>query len=277
MTTPNWPIGYDDLEPYYSKAERLLVVHGDAGADACGPHRSVGYPQPSQELTPPAQRIFAAAQKLGYHPFKIPLAINFTDNSRNTCIKCNTCDGFPCRIEAKNDLTATVLREAQELGLEIVAATIVTELKVDGGRVRQLSCISKETNEVSSVGVQLLFLGAGALHSPALLRRSNLGTEHPFFGRCLMRHCNAVAGYLFKGATNPENVFHKQLCFTDFYEDFRTEHGTAAGVIQDIYTPAPEVLHHFAPGGLKRLAAAASPRFAPGWTAPWPAIRRSSR
>jgi choline dehydrogenase-like flavoprotein len=256
-----WPIGYDDLEPYYSEAERLLVVHGDAGADACEPRRSVGYPQPSQELTAPAQRIFAAAQQLGYHPFKLPLAINFTDSARNTCIKCNTCDGFPCRIEAKNDLTATVLRDAQKLGLEIVAATIVTELEVDGERVKRLTCVSKESKEMFSIGAQLLFLGAGALHSPGLLQRSKLGTEHPFFGRCLMRHCNAVAGYLFKGATNPQNVFHKQLCFTDFYEDFRSEHGTATGVIQDIYTPAPEVLRHFAPGGLKRLAAAAARRW----------------
>ena len=156
-----WPIGYDDLEPYYSEAERLLVVHGDAGADACEPRRSVGYPQPSQELTAPAQRIFAAAQQLGYHPFKLPLAINFTDSARNTCIKCNTCDGFPCRIEAKNDLTATVLRDAQKLGLEIVAATIVTELEVDGG-------IGPATaGSVAAAGASVLVAGSAVYGDPA--------------------------------------------------------------------------------------------------------------
>ena len=256
----HWPIGYEDLEPYYSKAERLLAVHGDSGEDPFEPRRSGGYPQPGQPLTAPAQRILSAARKVGYNPFKIPLAINFTDNARNICIKCNTCDGFPCRIEAKNDLTATVLRKAQEFGLEIVAGTIVAELQTAGEKVEQLICVSKETKEMFSIGAQVVFLGAGALYSPGLLRRSHLGTEHRFFGRCLMRHCNAVAGYLFPGVTNSENVFHKQLCFTDFYEDFRTAHGTAVGVIQDIYTPAPEVLHHFAPAGLKRLAAAAARR-----------------
>ena len=238
----------------------MLAVHGDSGSDPFEPRRSAGYPQPGQPLTAPAQRILEAARKVGYNPFKIPLAINFTDNTRNICIKCNTCDGFPCRIEAKNDLTATVLRNAQEFGLEIVAGTIVAELQADGEKVEQLLCVSKESGETFSIGAQVVFLGAGALYSPGLLRRSRLGTEHRFFGRCLMRHCNAVAGYLFPGVTNPENVFHKQLCFTDFYEDLRTEYGTAVGIIQDIYTPAPQVLHHFAPMGLKRLAAAAARR-----------------
>ena len=74
-----------------------------------------------------------------------------------------------------------------------------------------------------------------------------------------MRHCNGVVAGVFPFRTNPDNLFHKQLCFTEFYERFRARHGTAAGVIQDIYTPSSEVISHFAPFGLKRIAGAFSP------------------
>ena len=255
-----WPIDYEELEPFYSQAEQLLMVHGESGADLDGPPRSQPYPKPSPLLSPPAERIYKAAKRLGYAPFKIPLAINFTDPGRRLCIKCNTCDGFPCRIEAKNDLTVTVLKRAQEFGLEIVAGAIVAELQADRGKVDRVVFVGKESKERFSVGAGIVLVGAGALYSPGLLQRSGLGSDHRFFGRCLMRHCNAVASYLFPRATNPDNLFHKQLCFTDFYEDLRPAHGTAVGVIQDIYTPSPDVLYHYAPSGLKRLASLASRR-----------------
>ena len=69
-----------------------------------------------------------------------------------------------------------------------------------------------------------------------------------------MRHCNAVLTGVFPFVTNPDHVFHKQLCLTDFYEDLRVELGTAVGTIQDIYTPSADVIKHFAPLGLRRVA-----------------------
>ncbi|MEW6751915.1 MAG: NAD(P)-binding protein, partial [Candidatus Latescibacterota bacterium] len=98
-----WPISYEELEPYYTRAENLLGVHGEEGQDPCEPPRSAGYPARPVPLNPPAQRIHRAAVQLGLHPFPIPLALNFSDPTRPTCIQCSTCDGFPCRIEAKND------------------------------------------------------------------------------------------------------------------------------------------------------------------------------
>jgi choline dehydrogenase-like flavoprotein len=60
-----------------------------------------------------------------------------------------------------------------------------------------------------------------------------------------------VASYLFPFRTNPGRVFHKQVCLTDHYEDLRKELGTATGVIQDVYTPAPVLLRSEARRGLK--------------------------
>jgi choline dehydrogenase-like flavoprotein len=99
-------------------------------------------------------------------------------------------------------------------------------------------------------------LAAGALHTPAILLRSALGRgiDEAFLGRYLMRHCNGVVVAVFPFATNPDRCFHKQLCLSEFYEDQRRESGTAVGIIQDMYTPAAEVLRHFAPLGIGRAA-----------------------
>jgi choline dehydrogenase-like flavoprotein len=70
-----------------------------------------------------------------------------------------------------------------------------------------------------------------------------------------MRHCNAVVAGVFPFRTNVKREFHKQICFTDFYEDFRADDQMATGVVQDIYSPDPVVLKHFAPRGLKNAAA----------------------
>jgi choline dehydrogenase-like flavoprotein len=251
-----WPLDYADLEKYYTRAEQLLGVHGEAGEDPHEPGRSADYPFASAALTQPAQRIYEAARKVGYKPFKIPLAINFSDPARPLCIQCTTCDGFPCKIQAKNDLTATLLQEAQEHGLRIVAGVIVARLTEENGRIRSVQCIDKETGKTFSLSAKLVVVGAGALHSPAILLRSGLEkfAQHPFIGRFLMRHCNGVVSCVFPFKTNPKKVFHKQLCCTDFYEDRRQQFGTAVGIIQDIYTPGAEVIGHFAPRGLRKLA-----------------------
>ncbi len=253
-----WPITYDDLEPHYTRAEALLDVHGIAGADPHDPPRSAPYPRASIDFTSPAKRIHDAARTLGHRPFALPMALNFRDDSRPLCILCNTCDGYPCRIEAKNDLTATVPRQAQTQGLEIRAGVIAKRLVSDGARVRELECVDGETGEDYVFTGSRYIVAGGALQTPALLLRSGLGATPGgrWVGRRLMRHCNAVVTGVFRKRTNPEATFHKQLCFTDFYDDMRDRFGTATGTIQDIYTPARQVIEHHAPPGL---------RWAAGW------------
>ena len=247
-----WPLSYAELEPYYRRAELLLGVHGQAGQDPFEPPRSGGYPMAPVALSPPAQRIWNAARSLGHRPFQIPLAINFTDPSRPRCIQCITCDGFPCKLEAKNDLAATLLRTAQARGPQIAAGAIAARLVRTNGRITSVEGVDKFSRQPFSFSARLFVLAGGAIHGPSLLLRSGLGG--PLVGRFLMRHCNGVVAGIFPFATNPAQVFHKQLCLTDFYEDHRAAHGTATGIVQDIYTPAPEVIRHFAPLGLKRLA-----------------------
>lgn len=253
----NWPIDYTAMEPYYTSAEDLLEVHGQAGADPHEPPRSGAYRFGGIELTPPAKRIYEAAKALGHRPFKIPLALNFTNRDRPECIRCSTCDGFPCRIEAKNDVALTLLAKAQAFDLTVMPGIIVLRLETRNGRVVRVRCLDGASGRTVDFSAKIVILSAGALHSPAILLRSGLERldNHRLVGRFLMRHCNAVVTGLFPFRTNPDRTFHKQLCFTDFYEDLRGRLGTAVGTIQDIYTPAPEVLKHYAPFGYRHLTA----------------------
>ena len=246
-----WPVSYDQMEPFYAEAERRLGVHGTAGADPCEPPRSSPYPHPSPPLSAPARRIRDAGRRLGYRPFPLPLAINFANGQAPQCVLCDTCDGFPCRIEAKND-AAGILRALEAEGrLAVAPGVSVRRLVVERGRVTAVEGVERAAGREARWAAPLVVLGAGAIGTPAILLRS--GLDRFGVGRFLMRHCNAVAAGLFPFPTNPERVFHKQVGFTDGYESGRGADGLAPGVIQDIYTPAPEVVRHFA-GGAARLA-----------------------
>ena len=113
----SWPFGYKDLAPYYDKAEQLLGIAGIAGKDITEPQRSSKYlHEPEKELAPPSKKIWDASVKLGLHPFYLPMAINFSGKyGKEKCISCNTCDHYLCKIEAKNDLSVTVLPEAVKI------------------------------------------------------------------------------------------------------------------------------------------------------------------
>ena len=252
-----WPIRYREFEPWYAEAERLLGVHGSAGADPLEPPRSSAYPFPAIPYAAPAKRIRDAGESLGLRPFPIPLAIDFAGARGPRCVRCNTCDGFPCAIEAKND-AAGLLRDAERKGPVVHPGIAVRRFEIRRGRVAAVSGVDQESRDPVSFEAPLFILAAGALGSPAILLRSGLGEERDApVGRFLMRHSNAVAAGLFPFETNPEQVFHKQVCFTDFYEERRAGDGLAVGIVQDIYTPDAAVVRRAAGrlGGLVLRAA----------------------
>src|SRR5690606_2736761 len=91
-----WPLGYDDLEPYYCAAERLLGVAGEEGADPTEPRRSEPYPFRPLPVSATGRRMADAASDLGLRPFRIPMAID-----GGACRACLTCDAFACAVSAK--------------------------------------------------------------------------------------------------------------------------------------------------------------------------------
>ena len=254
-----WPYSYAELEPHYSLAEQLLDIAGQAGSDPTEPYRSVPYPQRLNELSSTSRMIEKAALKLGLNPFRLPLAINYSNhNGQAECVACTTCDTFACAIQAKNDLATRVLPDLLQKGLELRANTVVTRLIVEDDCVVAVECYDKLTNEHRRHSAKLFILAAGALGSPHLLLASDLHRRNPgghTVGRYLMRHCNAIVFGFFPRRPNQARQFHKQLGIHDFYFGHPTipSPGGKLGSMQQLQTPPIGLVQALLPKPLGRL------------------------
>lgn len=113
----DWPIRYEDLEPYYTKMEQELGVSGQAGANPFDGVRSAPYPLPPLPVKECGKVLEAAAKKLGLHPFPAPMAIlSEPYRGRAACTQCPYCKGYGCEVRAKSSSLATVIPVAERTG-----------------------------------------------------------------------------------------------------------------------------------------------------------------
>ena len=219
--SPAWPVDYDTLEPYYARAERLFGVHGEAGADPTEPARSGPYPHPPLRHNPVIAGVAERLRAQGLRPFPIPSSVQ--DHEGGACVRCNTCDGFPCRLGAKGDAETRLIDPVtQHDNVELRTGAQVTRLRADqdGRRI-----VAAELLDGATVRGGLFVLAAGAVNSAAILLRSD-HARHPrglangsgMVGRNYMNHnCTAIM------AVNPlrtnRESFKKTLALNDFYLD----------------------------------------------------------
>ncbi len=224
--SPEWPLKYRDYEPYYDEAEELYQVHGRAGEDPTEPPRKRDYPFPPLSHEPRIKEVFETLKARGLRPYPAPMGIRINEAMMHLspCIRCNTCDGYPCLVHAKSDAEVSAVRPV----MRQPNVTLLTEAKA----VRLLT--SASGRQVSGVladvkGEQITFTGdivvvsCGAVNSSALLLRS-ANDRHPhglangsrLVGRNLMKH---VLGSLIGVSTvkaNPSK-FQKTMALNDFY------------------------------------------------------------
>ena len=134
----DWPIGYDEMEPFYTQAEYEIGVCGSDEPHAGSTRRSRPYPMAPMALTAPARRLLAGARVIGLTTVPVPLAINSTPyDGRAACARCRQCVGFTCPVEAKNSSDNTVLARAAATGnLSVLLATRAERIVSDtAGRV----------------------------------------------------------------------------------------------------------------------------------------------
>src|SRR3954465_515229 len=132
--SPAWPLTYDDLEPWYTKAEWLYQVHGNVGEDPTEGHRPKPYPWPAGTHEPRTQQTTDDLAAAGYHPFHAPCGIllNESDRARSTCIRCTWCDGYPCLVHAKSDADTIAVRPVIDLpNVTLLVGAEVTKLLTD--------------------------------------------------------------------------------------------------------------------------------------------------
>ena len=219
--SPAWPIDYDTLEPYYARAERLFGVHGEAGADPTEPPRSGPYPHPPLRHNPVIAEVAERLRAQGLHPFPMPSSVQ--DHEGGACVRCNTCDGFPCRLGAKGDAETRLIDPVlQHENVVLQTGAQVARLRADakGRRI-----VAAELADGTEVRGGLFVLAAGAVNSAAILLRS-AHAKHPSglangsgkVGRHYMNH-NCTAVMAIRPLRANRETFQKTLALNDFYLD----------------------------------------------------------
>jgi choline dehydrogenase-like flavoprotein len=223
--TPDWPLRYEELEPYYTQAEQLYNVHGRHGDDPTDPPASAPYPYPPVSHEPRIQEIADALMRTGYHPAHAPCAVllDEADASNSRCIRCDTCDGYPCLVHAKADAETIAVRPA----LRHPNVTMLTDAHVqrletsaDGREVTRV-IVDRNDQEETYTG-DIVVVSCGAANTARLLLMS-ANSAHPrglangsdMVGRHYMFH-NALALVALSRRENP-TVFQKTLSVNDFY------------------------------------------------------------
>jgi choline dehydrogenase-like flavoprotein len=223
--SPAWPLAYEDLEPYYSKAEELYQVHGQRGEDPTEPPANGPYPHPPVSHEPHIQHLSDDLARYGLRPFHTPLGIMLDEQHPHTsrCIRCETCDGFPCLVYAKSDAQVCCVDPAlQHPNLTLLTNAYVSRLETSasGHEVAKVHVERNGARETYSADV--VVVSCGAINSAALLLRSG-NDKHPnglanssdVVGRHYMGHVNSVLMAISK-CPNP-TVFQKSLSINDFY------------------------------------------------------------
>jgi choline dehydrogenase-like flavoprotein len=223
--SPAWPITYDELEPYYTEAEHLYQVHGERGEDPTEPPASAGYRYPAVSHEPRMQQLSDDFARLGCKPFHTPLGVMLEERNRrrSRCIRCGTCDGHPCLVNAKSDAQVVCVDPALEHGnVSLLTNAYVARLETSpsGREVTRVLVDRDGSREIYSADI--VVVSCGAINSAALLLRS-ANDRHPrglangsdVVGRHYMGHVNSVLMALAR-CPNP-TVFQKTLALNDFY------------------------------------------------------------
>jgi choline dehydrogenase-like flavoprotein len=201
----DWPISYDDLEPFYEKAEYEIGVSGDYSTTPFHGPRRRDLPMPPLPPNREFTILEPAAKRLGLHPFNLPMLRNSVPyNNRGPCMRCRWCCGFACETDAKNGTQNTVIPIALntgncELRTECMAKEILTD---ERGRATGVAYFD-ENGRLQVQPADIVIVSSAAVESTRLLLNSRsrlypngLGNRYDQVGRNLQgHHYTGAIGY----------------------------------------------------------------------------------
>ena len=228
--SPAWPFAYADLEPYYADAERRFLVHGATGEDPTEPWRSAPFPFPALAHEPYVEETAARLRAHGLHPS--PTAMGIDLRPGGACIRCATCDGFPCRLGAKADAETCGIDPALRLGARLVTGVRAERIDVRGGRAVAVTGVRAHAGgalEPVRIEGGTFVLAAGAVNSAALWLRSGIPDASGMAGRNYMVHHNTHLACVDPRRRN-DVVFQKTFAVNDWYDDLGD--GLPGGTVQ---------------------------------------------
>ena len=251
----DWPIGYDDLEPFYGRAEWEIGV---SGSDEPGPHlgwRGSGYPMPPLVGGPTRHLLAEAAEALGMSTRPVPLLINSVPYlGRHGCARCRACVGFACPVDAKNGSQNTMLPRAFATErCTIILGTRAARLATDQrGRVVGVVLVGTEQGQPwqRTVEAQQVILAAGAIETARLLLNSptsqepaGIGNRHDQVGRHLQGHTYGGAVAIFADEVEDLVGPGPAIATTDFMH--HNPGVVGGGIIANEFVPIPSNTYRY--------------------------------
>ena len=226
--TADWPLSYDEFEPWYTRAEQLYQVRGERGtnlSDPTDPPASAPYPHPPVSHEPRVQEIADGLRRAGYTPSFAPCAIllDEADRVHSRCIRCDTCDGFPCLVHAKADAEVIGVRPAlRYANVTLLRNSEVQRLETSASGREVSKVVVKREGQSEEFTAGIVVVACGAANSARLLLMS-ANDRHPrglangsdMVGRHFMFH-NAIALVALSRREN-RTEFQKTLTVNDFY------------------------------------------------------------
>jgi choline dehydrogenase-like flavoprotein len=228
----DWPISYDDLEPFFDEAEKIIGVQGEAGSNPFEGPRSSPFPMPPGYPKYMSVLLADAARRLGYNPFPAPLAVNSVAyRGRPACANCGFCSNMGCAINAKGSTAVTAIRDALLTGnCELRPNSFVYGLKTNsaGTRIESVEYIGPQGEKVVQQG-GIFILAANAIESARLCflskdprfdeHRTSLGNRSDMVGRnCMFHNIHMTIG-VFPNPTHPSRGRNMSHTMDDFNSD----------------------------------------------------------
>ncbi len=247
----DWPITYEEIEPYYERAEWEFGVSGDAAGNPFGAPRKKGYPNPPHPGRMSSDRVAKALRKLGHHPFPTPVAINSRPrDGRPECAYGGSCLGYGCPIGAKATTLSICIPKALATGnLDLRPNTTAREITMGGdGRARSVKYLDDAGNE-HEVFARNIVVSGNAVGTPQLLLMSKSGrfpqglaNTSGFVGRCLTLHHVAAVVFTIDELSRASTGLHSHVAFDDFHASDAKRGFIRGGVIGEANSPVNQPL-----------------------------------
>ena len=255
--SPRWPIGYDELEPYYGEAEHLWRVRGARGVDPTEGFASRPYRHAPIRHEPRVEKLLHDLKsRAGVEAWSLPLAL-LLDESRpdaEACIRCDSCDGFPCLVRGKADAQVICVEPAlRHPNVTLRTGARVTRLVASpSGRAVTEVRVARDDGGEDAYRGDVVVVACGAVNSAALLLRSaterhpqGLGNGSGHLGRHYMAHQNSAVFVLSREENR--SVLQKTFAISDFYHASAGEE-FPLGLIQPLNRTPALLLEHAPPG-----------------------------
>ena len=223
--SPAWPIAYEEIAPYYTKAEQMYHVHGLRGTDPTEPPCDDPYTDPPVSNEPRIEELFNNLKAAGYHPFPAPCGVMLDERNMaySKCIRCQTCDGFPCLVQAKSDAEVIGIRPSLEFpNVTLLRNARAVKLNTNANGNAVADVVVEVDGKTQTFRGDIVVVSCGAVNSAKLLLMSandkhpnGLANSSDQVGRNYMFH-NSQAVLALSREPNP-TMFQKTIGLNDFY------------------------------------------------------------